>query len=208
LGVPQHCERPLCREIATVEYSMNAQALLVTLENFAPVGNERRNCLCMKHADRLSVPRGWSIDDRRESVPRLFRPPAPVKLQRDATPSSGQRRKSRGDTVRPKLFDREVVQETATATATATAPAPAPAPPAPAPVQVDEWEVRDDGLEETQAMQWKPSFDHTDDLGGILRPKGKMMSRAFGMDDTFSSPRPEVTDDELEREPFNENDIP
>ena len=206
MGVPQHCERPLCREIATVEYSMNAQALLVTLENFAPVGNERRNCLCMKHADRLSVPRGWSIDDRRESVPRLFRPPAPVKLQRDATPSSGQRRKSRGDTVRPKLFDREVVQETATATA--TAPAPAPAPPAPAPVQVDEWEVRDDGLEETQAMQWKPSFDHTDDLGGILRPKGKMMSRAFGMDDTFSSPRPEVTDDELEREPFNENDIP
>jgi hypothetical protein len=77
-------------------------------------------------------------------------------------------------------------------------------------VQVDEWEVRDDGLEETQAMQWKPSFDHTDDLGGILRPKGKLMSRAFGMDDTFSTPRPkpEVADDELEREPFNENDTP
>jgi hypothetical protein len=183
---------------------MNAQALLVTLENYAPVGNERRNCLCMKHADRLSVPRGWSIDDRRESVPRLFRPPAPVKVQRDTTPASGQRRKSRGEAVRPKLFDREVVQETP------PAPAPAPTPPAPAPVQVDEWEVRDDGLEETQAMQWKPSFDHTDDLGGILRPKGKMMSRAFGMDDTFSAPRPtpEVADDELEREPFNENDIP
>ncbi|MCX6514784.1 MAG: DUF3499 family protein [Actinobacteria bacterium] len=196
--MPQHCERPLCREIATVEYSMNAQALLVTLENYAQVGNERRNCLCMKHADRLSVPRGWSIDDRRESVPRLFRPPAPVKVQRDATPASGQRRKSRGDAVRPKLFDREVAQE------------PAPTPPAPAPAQVDDWEVRDDGLEETQAMQWKPSFDHTDDLGGILRPKGKLMSRAFGMDDTFSAPRPtpEVNDDELEREPFNENDIP
>ncbi len=99
---------------------MNAQALLVTLENYAQVGNERRNCLCMKHADRLSVPRGWSIDDRRESVPRLFRPPAPVKVQRDATPASGQRRKSRGDAVRPKLFDREVAQE------------PAPTPPAPA----------------------------------------------------------------------------
>jgi hypothetical protein len=116
-------------------------------------------------------------------------------VQRDATPASGQRRKSRGEAVRPKLFDREIAQET---------------PPAPAPVQVDEWEVRDDGLEETQAMQWKPSFDHTDDLGGILRPKGKLMSRAFGMDDTFSTPRPkpEVADDELEREPFNENDIP
>lgn len=183
---------------------MNAQALLVTLENYAQVGNERRNCLCMKHADRLSVPRGWSIDDRRESVPRLFKPPPPVKVKRDVTPAAGQRRKSRGDTVRPKLFDREVVQETA------PAPVPAPTPPTPAPAQVNEWEVRDDGLEETQAMQWKPSFDHTDDLGGILRPKGKMMSRAFGMDDTFSAPRPtpEVSDDELEREPFNENDIP
>lgn len=177
---------------------MNAQALLVTLENYAQVGNERRNCLCMKHADRLSVPRGWSIDDRRESVPRLFRPPPPVKVKRDVTPAAGQRRKSRGDAVRPKLFDREVAQE------------PAPTPPAPAPVQANEWEVRDDGLEETQAMQWKPSFDHTDDLGGILRPKGKMMSRAFGMDDTFSAPRPtpQEADDELEREPFNENDIP
>ena len=186
---------------------MNAQALLVTLENYAQVGNERRNCLCMKHADRLSVPRGWSIDDRRESVPRLFRPPAPVKVQRDATPASGQRRKSRGDAVRPKLFDREVAQEPAPTPPATTPPAPAPAL---APVQVDEWEVRDDGLEETQAMQWKPSFDHTDDLGGILRPKGKLMSRAFGMDDTFSAPRPtpEVNDDELEREPFNENDIP
>jgi hypothetical protein len=185
---------------------MNAQALLVTLENYAQVGNERRNCLCMKHADRLSVPRGWSIDDRRESVPRLFRPPPPVKVKRDVTPAAGQRRKSRGDTVRPKLFDREVVQETAPA----PVPAPTPPPPALAPAQVNEWEVRDDGLEETQAMQWKPSFDHTDDLGGILRPKGKMMSRAFGMDDTFSAPRPtpEVSDDELEREPFNENDIP
>ena len=153
----------------------------------------------------LSVPRGWSIDDRRESVPRLFRPPAPVKVQRDATPAAGQRRKSRGDAVRPKLFDRDVAQEPAP-----TPPAPAPTPPAPTPVQASEWEVRDDGLEETQAMQWKPSFDHTDDLGGILRPKGKMMSRAFGMDDTFSAPRPmpQEADDDLEREPFNENDIP
>ena len=183
---------------------MNAQALLVTLENYAPIGNERRNCLCMKHADRLSVPRGWSIDDRRESVPRLFRPPPPVEVKRDVSPAAGQRRKSRGDTVRPKLFDREVAQESA------HTPAPTPPAPAPTPVQVDEWEIRDDGLEETQAMQWKPSFDHTDDLGGILRPKGKLMSRAFGMDDTFSTPRPkpEVVDDELEREPFNENDIP
>ena len=205
MKVPQHCERPLCRELAEVGYSLNSQALLVTIENYAPVGNERRNCLCRRHADLLSVPRGWSIDDRRENVPRLFRPPAPVKVKRDVTPAAGQRRKSRGDTARPKLFDRDVEP-----TPTPTPPAPTPTPPAPTPVQVNEWEVRDDGLEETQAMQWKPSFDHTDDLGGVLRPKGKMMSRAFGMDDTFSAPRPspEESDDDLEREPFNENDIP
>jgi hypothetical protein len=196
----------LCRELAEVEYLLNPHALLVTLENYAPVANERRNALCRRHADIMTVPRGWSVDDRRENMPRLFRPPAPVKVDREITTTTGHRRKSRGEAVRPKLFDRENV--------VAAPVVVEPLPPVPAPVvvqeQADEWEVRDDGLEETQAMQWKPSFDHTDDLGGVLRPKGKMMSRAFGMDDTFATQRPKLEEPEadLEREPFNENDIP
>jgi hypothetical protein len=71
--------------------------------------------------------------------------------------------------------------------------------------------VRDAELEETKAMPWTPQFDRTDDLGGVLRPKGKLLSRAFGLDETIEYPRP-VVDDlpavELEREAFNEFDIP
>jgi hypothetical protein len=49
----------------------------------------------------------------------------------------------------------------------------------------------------------------------VLRPKGKLLSRAFGLDETIEYPRPvvfDVVDDapavELEREAFNEFDIP
>jgi hypothetical protein len=31
--------------------------------------------LCRRHADALRPPLGWSLDDRRELTPRLFRPP-------------------------------------------------------------------------------------------------------------------------------------
>ncbi len=79
--------------------------------------------------------------------------------------------------------------------------------------------MRDADLEETKAMPWTPQFDRTDDLGGVLRPKGKLLSRAFGLDETIEYPRPvvvDVSDDvvddvpavELEREAFNEFDIP
>jgi len=31
--------------------------------------------ICQRHADRLVVPRGWTLDDRRDPTLRLFRPP-------------------------------------------------------------------------------------------------------------------------------------
>ena len=66
-------------------------------------------------------------------------------------------------------------------------------------------------LEETKAIPWSPQFDQTDDLGGVLRPKGRLLSRAFNFDETQSSPRPQVDNtftDGIQREPFDENDIP
>ena len=29
--------------------------------------------LCRRHANALVVPRGWTLDDRRDPVPKLFR---------------------------------------------------------------------------------------------------------------------------------------
>ncbi len=198
----QQCERPGCAQPAAVEYIIDPHSLLLTLQNYEVVKGERRSALCATHGDRMSVPKGWSIDDRREDPPRLFKTPksgvAPAKAS--AKKSATESKQKKKPVVRPMLFqtdkqDVEKVEEVQ----------------APVAKRV----VRDADLEETKAMPWTPQFDRTDDLGGVLRPKGKLLSRAFGLDETIEYPRPVVDDvaddvpaDELEREAFNEFDIP
>ena len=198
----QQCERPGCTQPAAVEYIIDPQSLLLTLQNYEVVKGERRSALCAVHGDRMSVPKGWSIDDRRENPPRLFRTPksgvAPAKasVKKSATESKQKKKPA----VRPMLFqaEKKVVEEVQEVQTPATKPV-----------------VRDADLQETKALPWTPQFDRTDDLGGVLRPKGKLLSRAFGLDETIEYPRPVVDDVvdnvpavELERETFNEFDIP
>ncbi|MEJ6514015.1 MAG: DUF3499 family protein [Acidimicrobiia bacterium] len=198
----QQCERPGCAQPAAVEYIIDPQSLLLTLQNYEVVKGERRSALCAVHGDRMSVPKGWSIDDRREDPPRLFRTPksgvAPAKasVKKSATESKQKKKPA----VRPMLFqaEKKVVEEVQEVQTPATKPV-----------------VRDADLQETKALPWTPQFDRTDDLGGVLRPKGKLLSRAFGLDETIEYPRPVVLDVvdnvpavELERETFNEFDIP
>ena len=198
----QQCERPGCAQPAAVEYIIDPQSLLLTLQNYEVVKGERRSALCAVHGDLMSVPKGWSIDDRREDPPRLFRTPksgvAPAKasVKKSATESKQKKKPA----VRPMLFqaEKKVVEEVQEVQTPATKPV-----------------VRDADLQETKALPWTPQFDRTDDLGGVLRPKGKLLSRAFGLDETIEYPRPVVDDVvdnvpavELERETFNEFDIP
>lgn len=198
----QQCERPGCAQPAAVEYIIDPHSLLLTLQNYEVVKGERRSALCATHGDRMSVPKGWSIDDRREDPPRLFKTPksgvAPAKASAKKSATDSKQKKK--PVVRPMLFqtDKQDVEKVEEVRAPATKPV-----------------VRDADLEETKAMPWTPQFDRTDDLGGVLRPKGKLLSRAFGLDETIEYPRPVVDDvvddapvDELEREAFNEFDIP
>jgi hypothetical protein len=152
----------------------------------------------------MSVPKGWSIDDRREDPPRLFRTPktgaasAKASSKKSVTESKPKKKPA----ARPMLFqtdkkDAEQVQEAQAVQEAKTI--------------VSKPVVRDADLEETIAMAWTPQFDRTDDLGGVLRPKGKLLSRAFGLDETIEYPRPVIDEEpavELERETFNEFDIP
>ena len=198
----QQCERPGCAQPASVEYVINPHSLLLTLQNYEVVKGERRSALCATHGDRMSVPKGWSIDDRREDPPRLFKTPksgvAPAKASAKKSVTESKQKKK--PVVRPMLFqtDKQDVEKVEEVRAPAAKPV-----------------VRDAELEETKAMAWTPQFDRTDDLGGVLRPKGKLLSRAFGLDETIEYPRPVVDDEvddvpavELEREAFNEFDIP
>jgi hypothetical protein len=55
-------------------YGFDADRQLVWLAPREPdADGMRAGALCRRHADALVVPRGWTLDDRREPVPRLFR---------------------------------------------------------------------------------------------------------------------------------------
>lgn len=151
----------------------------MTLENYVPVDGLQVNALCRRHADALVVPRGWRIEDKRENVPRLFPVTAPADKPKakSAAAKKSATKKPRAKLPRPSIFDELKTEK-----------------------KVEEPVVDSDGLEETKAIPWSPQFDHTDDLGGVLRPKGRLLSRAFNFDDTNA--------DGLKREPFDENDIP
>lgn len=72
------CGRPGCSEPGAVAYGLAPRLLLAWL---APLGSDADTdtpVLCQRHADRTTVPNGWSLDDRREITPRLFRPPPAV----------------------------------------------------------------------------------------------------------------------------------
>ena len=191
----KQCERPSCKELAIAAYFLDSAELMMTLENYVPVDGMQVNGLCRRHADALVVPRGWRIEDKRENVPRLFpvNPPTEKPKVKSVEAKKSDSKKSRAKLPRPSIFD-EMKSEKKTEE-----------------VVTPIVEVAEVELEETKAIPWSPQFDQTDDLGGVLRPKGRLLSRAFNFDDTQSSPRPQIDNtftDGIQREPFDENDIP
>lgn len=192
----KQCERPGCKELAIAAYFLDSSELLMTLENYVPIDGMQVNGLCRRHADALVVPRGWRIEDKRENVPRLFPVTPSAEKPKAATAKKAGGKKNRVKPPRPSIFDElktdKKIEEVVV------------------PI-IEIAPVNEVELEETKAIPWSPQFDQTDDLGGVLRPKGRLLSRAFNFDDTQSSPRPQVDDtftDGIEREPFDENDIP
>lgn len=80
------CARPLCADVATVRFSFEAEGRFIVLDRKLDEWGGS-GVLCEVHADRLTVPRGWQLDDRRISAPRLFRvagpaTPKPARLAR------------------------------------------------------------------------------------------------------------------------------
>ena len=192
----KQCERPSCKELAIAAYFLDSSELLITLENYVPVDGMQVNGLCRRHADALVVPRGWRIEDKRENVPRLFPVTPPAEKPKSNVAKKVEPKKNRVKPPRPSIFDElkndKKIEEVVVPI-----------------VEVEQ--VIEVELEETKAIPWSPQFDQTDDLGGVLRPKGRLLSRAFNFDDTQSSPRPQSDNtftDGIEREPFDENDIP
>lgn len=65
----RQCARPGCAQpaVATLTYDYANQA--AWLERLAREPHPMTHDLCEAHADRLSVPQGWGLEDRRTVAP-------------------------------------------------------------------------------------------------------------------------------------------
>lgn len=63
--VARQCSRTGCSERATVTLTYHYARSHVWLDLLSSDRDPHAYDLCVRHADRLSVPAGWSLDDRR-----------------------------------------------------------------------------------------------------------------------------------------------
>jgi hypothetical protein len=149
-------------------YGFDVDRLLVWLAPRDPDGGDpmRAGSLCKRHADAMVVPQGWTLDDRREVTPRLFRPgvvadegepPVRRRSPRPAAPAGGS-------DPAPQL-GLEVGPEVAE--------------PAPTVAEVTGTPLADDDPDATVAIPWLPTLDDGDDLDGVLSARSPLLARAF-----------------------------
>ena len=138
-------------------YGFDAEHLMVWIDSYDRVTTGLAGVLCRRHADAMVVPLGWMLDDRRDPVPRLFKSPAqPTIVVPRHRRTSGHHR----DDTQQLEFGVEG--------------------------GVGESEAGADGVDDdpgpidSEVLPWKPAFDQTDDLGGLLEARGPLLARAFG----------------------------
>ena len=163
-----------------MSFGFDADRLLVWIgERHSSDDPMQSGSLCRRHADSMVVPRGWTLDDRRDPGPRLFRSRAgagtsattatkAAKTTKAATATKGSRASS-GEAAPARRRRRS-------------------APTAPPAEQLDlEAEVRTvadmtgapSDPDSTAPLPWWPVFDEHDDLGGVLAADSPLLRRAF-----------------------------
>ena len=189
------CERPGCTAPAAVSYGIDHSRLLVWMENRAEMNREMPGRLCTRHADALVMPRGWTIDDHREEVPRLFAArhleDTSDSHERPARDSSASRmRRPRVDPPDPvrSLFDALAEEAASSMSKFGVADTADGASDEVAASHTDDAGAADSDDEETRAIPWTPrlagragvanSSTGTDDSGPTM---GRLLGRAFGV---------------------------
>lgn len=156
-----------------MSYGIDHATLVVWVDNKAVSERDHAGRLCRRHANALSVPRGWTIDDRRELVPKLFvvarsdedeEPPAKKKK----VSSAEKKPKKTASRPRPSLFEANDAQRAAENQESISSV-----------VQ----HIED--LDETRAIPWSPrlaSTATTPDEAEEGEPPvfGRLLGRAFG----------------------------
>ncbi len=163
---------------------MVPEDLLFWIAPFADSPVDEPSVLCARHADAMVVPRGWTLDDRRENDLRLFKPrpsdPAPSTPRRSARRSATTDDRPEqlqidgtGEISRPVELPAASLDDRADADDEPVDPASS--------TDADD-EPLADGHESGSldpAGPWEPEFDHSDDLNGLLEVSSPLLSRAF-----------------------------
>ena len=193
----RHCERPGCSKVGEVIYEVDLRRLVVTIDfpdlnDASPV-----NLLCRRHADSLTVPKGWTIINNREEVQRLFSAPVTQEVLKNDSRKVVRRQKvsdfnedEKDPAVISNLFDLVIDDHLFVTADHATVDAsPSLTADITAEMTVDITaelaQLMD--TQETQALPWTPRFDRSGDLDGKLRARGRLLGRAFGQFDSSSS---------------------
>jgi hypothetical protein len=113
--------------------------------------------LCRRHADAMVVPRGWTLDDRREEIPRLFNT---RQLATERAPVVKSRRHRSTSSVQ------QPVQMQIDGTGEIARP------------EVDADGTSDDSPD-VAPEPWQPDFDVDDNLDGLLEVESPLLARAF-----------------------------
>ncbi|MCU1398625.1 MAG: hypothetical protein JWN62_1734 [Acidimicrobiales bacterium] len=163
---------------------MESERLLVWLALPGSVMPIRSGLLCRRHADAMIVPRGWTLDDRREAMPRLFKvADAPAPAASANHPSRVRNRTRLAAVDEPNAPRQLELGDPQEAGPEEVVLEPTPEMPLPAGLTVAELHPHDDAVatqtDETKALPWRPLFDDSDDLGGLLKASSPLLSRAF-----------------------------
>ena len=194
------CERPGCGAPAEVAYGIDKNNLVVWVDNRAILERELAGRLCRRHADALVPPRGWTLDDRREPVPKLFKVRDETPAERPRTPRAPKKHDDRPAApvlefpVAPAPNPEPIPPSHSTPSVAASPPEPMPeSMSVPIPEPVAEPGVRELSYEpeeptvdpdETRAVPWSPRLvrtENSDDPSGPVF--GRLLGRAFGVRD-------------------------
>jgi hypothetical protein len=165
--MPRLCELPSCSRFADVAYGFDAASRLIWFDQYdESVSDTAAGRLCRRHAESLIPPRGWVLENRRAVDGTLFEPipiakPSRPEAQKPVVIEPIQEALSLelpfGDDLTKPV--EVAVEQPPTDSEPETKPEPATKPEA--------------------APLWKPSFDTSDEVGGLLNAKTPLLSRAF-----------------------------
>jgi hypothetical protein len=165
--MPRLCELPSCSRLADVAYGFDAPKRLVWFDQYDDsVSHTAAGRLCRRHAESLIPPRGWVVENRRAVDGTLFEP-IPVEKSARADPPKAAVVEPVQETLTPQLPFGDDLAVPVTADSEPTAPP-------------GELEPVDEPVDEPVAVSaWKPTFDTSDDVGGLLNATTPLLSRAF-----------------------------